>query len=555
MSVLTRFFNTYGSKIKNADRLTVVQRCALIAAAAGTVAAAVSYSLDPVKIFRTVIVLSCIAGVLSIALLVRKSSGIMVYMLIFLLLSSYALYRYTPGIFPYGERLHLVVRVLSYPVFRRNTLNFDARVVGTDRFARIKHRSSTAAPGEEGFTENIHHGTWTGSGGPGVFEIARRRSVPMVGSRVRVRTGPGLRIDRGDTLALEGVFFTVPDDGFGSYGRYLRSSGVGALFEGHTAKASITKRPAVFTPILIARRLRAYILYVNKRTLPYPHNEFASALLTGDRSHLPGYMTDAFRKSGTMHILAVSGLHIGYLVIFVFFILRLFRLNRVVIYALLGAFVLFFMIFVGERPSVQRAATMTLCGIFCYLFDRDKQYMNILALAFFLLWLLNPLSIENPGFLLSFCAVFGILFLTGPLFSVLRKYMPGFLAGSLAASVSVQVFIFPVMTVFFQEFPYINIVANISIVPLAGLSLALEAGTLILYPIILPAGLLLAEVNTAVIAAMFHLARLFARVPPVSVPSLPAFFIPVYLLVAGILLLPIAWKKREDEVVPQNALT
>ncbi len=570
MRATIRFIHTLASSFKNSERLAFPQEFALVSAFAGTIAAALSYFLIPVRIYTLSIVLCgfAVASCAAAVLLKQKNGGFPVYTVLFFLLCAYALYRYAPDFFPFGERVRLSLKVTSYPVFRRNAFSFDARVLrietpdkapaeetlsggrkGSRRFfdkssRRLSGKGGLSSGGrrDDGHREESGVGMPGNRGYPGYF-------APMTGlvpvKKVSARVGSfGSGIKRGDTLGLNGMFFALLDEGFGSYGRYLRSTGAGAIFEAYAAGGVVQKRPFMLSPVMLSGMMKNYILQVNRKTLPYPQNEFATALITGDRSSLPRYMTDAFRKSGTMHILAVSGLHIGYLVIFLFFILRLFRLNRVATYALLGIFVLFFMIFVGERASVRRAACMTLCGIFCYIFDRDKNYLNALALAFCILWLINPLSIENPGFLLSFCAVFGILFIAGPIYRVIRVHMPGFLAGSIAASAAVQVYIFPVMTAFFREFPYINIIANVPIVPLAGVSLALEASALILYPVIPPASLLLSEVNTVVIATMFRLARLFAGVPPITIPHFPAALVPLYLLTVTLLLLPIVQKGK-----------
>jgi len=563
-SVVYRFVSEYQKVTcsKLLKRLTFPQKLALISVFAGTLTAALSYTMIPVRLYTLSIILCGVAVAVSATaiLLKQKSERVPAYAVIFFLLCAYSLYRYAPDIFPFGERVRLTFKITSYPVFRRNAFSFDARVLRIeiqegaliDDTLSDSNKAGSSFSGEDGLNSDGVRGSRHSIENGGFGRNKVRDSgyyTRIAGKKVHARVGGfGSEIKRGDTVALNGMFFALPDERFGSYGGYLRSTGTGALFEGYNAGGLVKKRPFGFSPIMLAGMLRDYILRVNKRVLPFPQNEFASALLTGDRSRLPRHMTDAFRKSGTMHILAVSGLHIGYLVIFIFFILRLFRLNRTVVYVLLVIFVLFFMIFVGEKPSVRRAASMTLCGIFCYIFDRDKNYLNALSLAFFILWLINPLSIENPGFLLSFCAVFGILFIAGSLYKKLRMYMPGLLAGSIAASAAVQVYIFPVMTAFFQEFPYINIVANIPIVPLAGVSLALEAATLVLYPVILPASLLLAEVNTVVIATMFRLARLFAGVPPVSIPHFPAAAIPLYLLAVSILLLPMAVRKDEGTV-------
>jgi len=259
---------------------------------------------------------------------------------------------------------------------------------------------------------------------------------------------------------------------------------------------------------------------------------------------------EVFRRSGTMHILAVSGLHVGFLSLFLLFFLRLVRIPKLYAYALVGLFIIFFMIFIGERPSVRRASLMALCGIACFLFDRDRNYLNVISLSFIILWLVNPLSLLNPGFLLSFCATFGILFLTPMLYKWLGRFMPHFLAGSLSVTLSVQLFIFPVMAAYFETFAYINLIANLPIVPLTGMSLALSVLTLIFYPLFLPLAVLIAEVNTVVIAATTRLAAFFAHVPTLRIGSFPRQIVVVYLLFVTLglwLLKRYVGERAEDE--------
>jgi competence protein ComEC len=192
------------------------------------------------------------------------------------------------------------------------------------------------------------------------------------------------------------------------------------------------------------------------------------------------------------------------------------------------------MFFIGERPSVRRASLMAMCGIACFLFDRDRNYLNVLALSFLILWFVNPLSLLNPGFLLSFGATFGILFLVPFLNKYLRNWIPHFLSASISVTIAVQLFIFPILAAYFRSFPYINLIANLPIVPLAGISLALGVITLVLYPIWLPLAVITAEVNTVVIATITRLAKLFAWVPPLRVGNFPAQLIGPYLLAVTI---------------------
>jgi competence protein ComEC len=271
----------------------------------------------------------------------------------------------------------------------------------------------------------------------------------------------------------------------------------------------------------------------------WPQSEFLTALITGVRDRLPREIIENFRLSGTMHILAVSGLHIGFLVFFFVLIFKIFRLSQYVSSILLFVIVLFYMIFIGDAPSVKRASLMVMCGILIFLFDRDRDYLNVLSLAFNMLWVANPLIIINPGFILSFAATFAILFLAPSLLKIFGKVMPPFLAVSLSVSLGIQIYLFPVMLSYFGTFSYINIVANLPIVPLTGLALALELLTLLVYPLFLPLAVVFAEVNLVVVTTILHLARFFSNVAPLRVAGFPRYMIIPYFVIVtvGILLL------------------
>lgn len=414
-----------------------------------------------------------------------------------LLAMGYTFYRGVPTPYQYGKQVKVQLRLTSYPEVSRRGLRYTGVIEGM--------LSSGQGPAE---------------------------SVESFGRMGKVLVGlpfPKKRIERGYTIQADGLLFPLPYDKDEGYARYLHSSGITALFEGYSGSVEVLKKPSPLSPIPVASRLKRYIENTNERLLPFPHSVFATALLTGNREMLPRPVAGLFKRSGTMHILAVSGLHVGFLSAFLLLLLNLLRLRRNITYALLCLFIVFFMIFIGERPSVRRASLMALCGIACYLFDRDRDYINVLALSFTVLWIVNPASLFNPGFLLSFCATFGILLLVPTLHSWLRHHMPSFLAASLATSLAVQIYLFPVLASFFGSFPYVNLVANIPIVPLTGISLAVEVLTLLLYPVFLPLGIIAAEVNTVVISTIIRLAWLFAKVPPLEIGNFPGWLVVVYL--------------------------
>ncbi|MFW6181050.1 MAG: ComEC/Rec2 family competence protein [Spirochaetota bacterium] len=440
----------------------------------------------------------------------RRFRPLYVYGVVFLLALSYTLLRAVPPDLPRGEISTAVLRLTGYPRVRSRDRSFPARVRAfTAGPLREPHPRADSAGSEP--ARSTHEGT-----AGGVSVLAR---FPLSGPRLR----------RGDTVRAEGVFAELPFERAPAYARYLRSSGLAALFEARAGGFSVLRRSGPLSPVRPAGRLREYIFRVNKRLLPPTQGAVATALLTGERGGITGPVSEAFRCSGTMHILAISGLHVGFISLFLYFGLRLARMNRYAAAAVAAAVLVLFMVFIGNRPSVRRASLMALCGIACVLLDRDRNYLNALALAFCALWLANPLSLANPGFLLSFLAAFGILLLTPRLYPRLSRVMPRFLAGSLSTTMAVQLFIFPVLASFFGSFPYVNLAANLLIVPLTGASLGTGILTLLAYPLFLPAAVLLAEVNAALIAAMVHCARLFALVPPLQVAAFPPALVPPYL--------------------------
>ncbi len=492
---------------KSIDSLTFAQKVSVVLIIATLLS--LRFPL-PEQILMIYIGASCVFSLIGLPLLVirkKEMQGYILYICIFLLALGFVQMRSMTAPFPLGRAVTARLRLLSYPRVAGRSLQFSARILGVDG-NEMRGRVLYGMP----FTREL--------------------------------------IERGDTIETDGLFFPLPFERSEVYARYLQSTGIEAVFEGYRGKVAILKKAERPGPVHLANRMKRYIERVHKRLLPPPQDSFATALLTGNRDFIPRELMDLFRRSGTMHILAVSGLHVGFLSLFVLFFLRLIRVPKIYAYVLVGLFIVFFMIFIGERPSVRRASFMALCGIVCFLFDRDRNYLNILALSFIVLWLINPLSLINPGFLLSFCATFGILFLTPSIFRWLKNFMPGFLAGSIAVTLSVQLFILPVMISYFGTFSYVNVIANLPIVPLTGVSLALGVFTLVLYPLFLPLAVLTAEANTAVIATITRLAALFSYVPPLKLRGFPLQLVPLYLvcITFGLWLL-MCFHKSEDNFV------
>lgn len=143
---------------------------------------------------------------------------------------------------------------------------------------------------------------------------------------------------------------------------------------------------------------------------PSLHTQLLKGVLLGKRADLPTETLDLFRNSGTFHVLAVSGLHVGLIAMFCYLGFSIFRFPQKICCLLTIIAVLIYACLIGFRPSVFRATLMAILFLVATLIDRDADLFNLLAFAALTLLLLNPLQLWDVGFLLSFVAVTAIVY-------------------------------------------------------------------------------------------------------------------------------------------------
>lgn len=148
---------------------------------------------------------------------------------------------------------------------------------------------------------------------------------------------------------------------------------------------------------------------------------FFLALLTGDRSELSPILQDRLERMGMHHIIAVSGLHVSFLL----GVFLLFPLPRPLRHLICILPLVFFALFTGGKPSVVRAVVMAACLLLASFFRRDYDPWTALRTALFVLLLHNPFCIEDVGLLLSFLAVAGILLFSAKLYRWFMGAIPG----------------------------------------------------------------------------------------------------------------------------------
>lgn len=210
------------------------------------------------------------------------------------------------------------------------------------------------------------------------------------------------------------------------------------------------------------------------------------ALLLGQRHSISDETYDAYKDAGAVHILAVSGLHIGILLFLLQLLLSpLEKLPKGKTLKLIALIVLLwcFALLAGFSASVVRAVTMfSFVGYALYL-NRPSNTFNILALSmFFILLLFNPMLLFQVGFQMSYTAVFAILWMYPilqrfwfPKNRIIRKIWQ-----LLAVSIAAQIGVLPISLFYFHQFPGLFFVSNLVVVPFLGVLLGLGILVLVL---------------------------------------------------------------------------
>lgn len=229
----------------------------------------------------------------------------------------------------------------------------------------------------------------------------------------------------------------------------------------------------------IANNIREHI---NNKLKPYNFkpDELAiiNALLLGQRQDISEAVYTSYTNAGAIHILAVSGLHVGIILLILSFTLKpleRFKHGKLVKTILLVLMLWSFAVIAGLSASVTRAVTMFSIVAIGMNLKRPTNIYNTLAVSVLILLLVKPLFIFDVGFQLSYLAVFAIVTIDPLLYKLwqpknwlLDKYWHTF-----TVTIAAQFGIIPVSLYYFHQFPGLFFVSNLVIIPLLGMILGL----------------------------------------------------------------------------------
>ncbi|CAG0950608.1 MAG: ComEC/Rec2 family competence protein [Bacteroidetes bacterium] len=198
----------------------------------------------------------------------------------------------------------------------------------------------------------------------------------------------------------------------------------------------------------------------------------ALALVLGYKDEIDAQLKRSYSSSGAMHVLAVSGLHVGIIFLIVsklFFFIENKKYGKFIQLFFLLLALWFYALLTGLSPSVLRAATMFSFMAIAKATHRNTNFFNTLASSAFFLLLINPFIIMEVGFQLSYLAVIGIVVFYPWIYSILKikNKIIDYVWSITSVSLSAQLVTFPLSLLYFHQFPTYFLFSNLVVIPMA----------------------------------------------------------------------------------------
>jgi len=385
--------------------------------------------------------------------------------------------------------------------------------------------------------------------------------LPLLNKRVKTvaylkKSETASLIRPGDRLLLNvdlKVFESPELPGLFDYGKFLNDQHIfytayvrpekWEMLEGSDFRMTIERRTSY---------LRKKLMKHFERTVPEPTSALVKAMFLGEKSHIEADTRDSFAKAGIVHILAVSGLHVGIIYMVISLLLRPFlRLGRywkVGITLIEVVTIWGFALMTGSGPSVQRAAFMFSLFSVAKLARMDTHAINITAASAVLLIIIDPAMLFKAGFQLSYTAVFGIL-LTHPVFYpklIFHNKLSDWIWQMQVVSFGAVAGTAPISIYLFHQFPLAFPLANLIAIPAA---FVLVCGAVVLVAFKwLPGltdiiGILLNYVGSALVNATQVLAGMrFSHISQLHISKSEALLLYLFMILS--LNLVVRWQSR-----------
>lgn len=354
-----------------------------------------------------------------------------------------------------------------------------------------------------------------------VFSVTAQNTHMDIDAKVQVTVYPGsrksqrLRFNFGDIVEVRGLLQRPKgqrNPRCFDYRAYLQRRGIFntmAVYDYSIKRIGIGR---IAFPRSWLYKLRTRAENILDTNIGGQEGELLKTMLLGQKWLLPVQIQQDFQKTGLAHVLAISGLHIGFIAVVLNRMVQLLRLSKKQSFVFITGVLGLYCVLVGSAPSVIRAAVMAVMVLGSRVVGWQSNMLNNVFAAAFLILLCCPADLFEVGFQLSFAAVIGIVFFSR-YFENLFGFFPKSIASGLSVTISAQLGVWPLIAYYFNTFSIIAVLANLFLVPLSGLIVMLGFGMISGSMIIPFLGILLAPLIKLLCALLINWNEIFAALP------------------------------------------
>ena len=300
------------------------------------------------------------------------------------------------------------------------------------------------------------------------------------------------KIKVGSEIKLTGKFKDLNKMSYESfdYGRYLRSMGYKGLI--YLKDYSIVVNNLMYEYIYKAKSYISNTI----RYLYKTNSDFINSMMLGQKDDLSQNEKLMFTRTGTSHIIAISGLHTGILSGLIIFMMG--KINKIYKLIVLSTMMFIYSTMVGNSPSIIRAIMFMISLYLSFFLDRKMDKISTLSFIGILFVINNPYIIYNISFQLSFLATLSIIYFYGYINNKLNIKI-------ISLTLSANILTIPIIYYNFEGIPLVSILGNIIIVPFVGIIIYLAMLSLILFNINIYISSIVVYINRFILETIYVL--------------------------------------------------
>lgn len=374
-----------------------------------------------------------------------------------------------------------------------------------------------------------------------ILEVFNINGQQIKKEKTFVMSSGAYNIEYGDIICVSGKL-TIPQKPVFpyvfDYNLYLQRENIYTIFYQHNFEL-IKKSPNKIKQFSIKTKNN-----IEKQIDKYFKGSVSSVLksmITGNKYVLDKDTKEDFIDTGLIHILVISGLHIGFCVVIFMFVFKLFCLKLKYIYLLTIPTLFFYTLLTGSNAPAVRSAIMASCLLITLVLDRESLVYNALALSALIILIFNPQTLFTASFQLSFFATLGIVYLY-PKFNtcfgiIQNKYIRN-IWDVTSVTLSAQIALIPLLVFYFYKLSVISFILNLLIVPIIpmvmGLSFAFYISSLISYHLTLIISFVLNFILKLILYIINYSSNFSFSIFYFAVPSIVViifYYIAIYVLI------------------------